>query len=118
MLIQDWLGKDNLLGIDIWDRKYRYEEETLDQWFNRVSGGNKDIEKIIKEKTGKEKGRTGFSPEITGQSHPLPPEENQTAQKLNCLFNQVNQANPEREAIPVNQTGQGETKNQFVGDRV
>src|SRR5690606_31412626 len=50
MLIQDWLGKENLLGIDIWDRKYRFNEESLDEWFVRVSGGNKDIEKLIRDR--------------------------------------------------------------------
>lgn len=29
MTIDQWLGKDNLLGIDIWMRKYRKNEESL-----------------------------------------------------------------------------------------
>lgn len=49
MLVKDWLG-NNSLGVDIWDRKYRYNSETLDEWFDRVSGGNKDIEQLIKDK--------------------------------------------------------------------
>jgi ribonucleoside-diphosphate reductase alpha chain len=50
MLVKSWLGNDNTLGIDIWDRKYRFNNESLDEWFARVSGGNKDVEQIIKDK--------------------------------------------------------------------
>ena len=35
MLVEQWLGKDNTLGIDIWNRKYRKGEETFDQWLDR-----------------------------------------------------------------------------------
>jgi ribonucleoside-diphosphate reductase alpha chain len=45
MQINEWL--DTQLGIDIWDKKYRFENETLDEWFDRVSGGNEDIRKLI-----------------------------------------------------------------------
>ena len=31
MEIKDWLGEDNQLGIDIWTKKYCYENETFDQ---------------------------------------------------------------------------------------
>ncbi len=27
----DWLGKDNQLGIDIWNKKYRYNNESFDE---------------------------------------------------------------------------------------
>lgn len=50
MRIEEWLGKDNTLGIDIWTKKYQYEGETLDEWFKRVSAGNAKVEKIIREK--------------------------------------------------------------------
>ena len=33
-----------------WERKYRYENETFDEWINRVSGGNSEIANLIKEK--------------------------------------------------------------------
>lgn len=45
-----WLGEDNQLGIDIWQKKYRYEEESFQEWLDRVSGGNEEIKKYIEEK--------------------------------------------------------------------
>ena len=50
MNIQEWLGNDNQLGIDIWEKKYRYENETFEEWLDRVSGGNQSIRALIKEK--------------------------------------------------------------------
>lgn len=50
MTVQEWLGKDNQLGIDIWERKYRQNNESFDEWLNRVSGGNAAVQKLIKEK--------------------------------------------------------------------
>lgn len=50
MTVQEWLGTENQLGQDIWERKYRYENETFDEWVNRVSGGNSEIANLIKEK--------------------------------------------------------------------
>jgi ribonucleoside-diphosphate reductase alpha chain len=50
MTVQEWLGTDNQLGIDIWEKKYRYENETFDEWLNRVSGGNEAIKQLIKER--------------------------------------------------------------------
>lgn len=50
MTVQEWLGTENQLGQDIWERKYRYEKETFDEWINRVSGGNSEIANLIKEK--------------------------------------------------------------------
>ena len=50
MTIQDWLGKDNELGIDIWCKKYQFEDETFEEWLDRVSGGNADIRKLIADK--------------------------------------------------------------------
>ena len=32
----EWLDK-NQLSYDIWDKKYRYNNETFDQWLDRVS---------------------------------------------------------------------------------
>lgn len=48
MKLQDWLTTE--LGQDIWKRKYQHNDETLDEWITRVSNGNKDVEKLIKEK--------------------------------------------------------------------
>lgn len=50
MNIQEWLGKDNQLGIDIWVKKYQYGDETFEEWLDRVSNGNESIKKLIKEK--------------------------------------------------------------------
>ena len=50
MTVQEWLATENQLGQDIWERKYRYENETFDEWINRVSGGNSEIANLIKEK--------------------------------------------------------------------
>nr|DAH21696.1 MAG TPA: ribonucleoside-diphosphate reductase, adenosylcobalamin-dependent [Caudoviricetes sp.] len=50
MTIEQWLGKDNLLGIDIWLRKYRKGEESFDEWLDRVSNGNKKVKKAIIDK--------------------------------------------------------------------
>lgn len=40
---------ENELSRDIWEKKYRYNGETVDEWFNRASGGNKDIERLLRE---------------------------------------------------------------------
>lgn len=50
MKIEEWLGEQNTLGIDIWKRKYQYEDETFDAWLDRVSGGDEDVKRLIKEK--------------------------------------------------------------------
>lgn len=50
MNVEQWLGKDNKLGVDIWQRKYRKGNETFDQWLDRVSGGDDDVRAAIKSK--------------------------------------------------------------------
>lgn len=50
MTVEQWLGKDNLLGIDIWLRKYRKGEESFDEWLDRISNGNKKVKKVIIDK--------------------------------------------------------------------
>ena len=35
------------LQKDIWENKYRYNNETFNEWLDRVSAGNKEIRKII-----------------------------------------------------------------------
>lgn len=50
MKITEWLGENNQLGVDIWERKYRYNNESFDQWIERVSGGNTDIADIIRQR--------------------------------------------------------------------
>lgn len=50
MTVEEWLGADNRLGIDIWNKKYRYENETFDEWLDRVTGGNEAVKWLILEK--------------------------------------------------------------------
>lgn len=58
MTVQEWLGQDNQLGIDIWERKYRYNNETFDEWLDRVSGKNEELRQLIKERKFLFGGRT------------------------------------------------------------
>lgn len=57
MTEKEWLG-DNQLSIDIWNKKYRWNNEPLEDWFKRVSGGNKQIEQLIRQKKFLFGGRT------------------------------------------------------------
>ncbi|MFI3209142.1 MAG: adenosylcobalamin-dependent ribonucleoside-diphosphate reductase [Eubacteriales bacterium] len=50
MRVEEWLGKDNTLGMDIWSKKYCYEGESFDEWLERVSGGNAELRSVIEEK--------------------------------------------------------------------
>lgn len=50
MTVEEWLGKDNKLGIDIWHRKYQKNGETFDEWLDRVSNNNKEVKNLIIEK--------------------------------------------------------------------
>lgn len=50
MLEREWLGEENQLGMDIWQKKYCYEGEDFESWVNRISGGNEEIGQYIKEK--------------------------------------------------------------------
>lgn len=58
MNINDWLNTDNKLSEDIWNRKYRYNNEAFDQWLDRVSQNNKDFKEIIKKRQFLPGGRT------------------------------------------------------------
>ena len=50
MIVEEWLGKDNQLGIDIWNKKYRRNNETFDEWLDRVSINNQYIRNLIIQK--------------------------------------------------------------------
>lgn len=50
MDVRDWLGENNELGIDIWHNKYQHENETFDEWLERVTGGNDLYKQLILEK--------------------------------------------------------------------
>ena len=57
MTEKEWLN-DNQLSIDIWNKKYRWNNESLEDWFKRVSGNNSNIAKLIREKKFLFGGRT------------------------------------------------------------
>lgn len=44
-----WLN-ENQLSYDIWNKKYRYNNESFAQWLDRVSNGNLDIKELILDK--------------------------------------------------------------------
>ena len=49
MTAEEWLN-GNQLSLDIWNKKYRVGNEDFEQWLDRVSGGDKEIRDLIKEK--------------------------------------------------------------------
>lgn len=53
----EWLNQ-NQLSYDIWDKKYRVNNESFDQWLDRVSGKDGEIRRLIKEKKFLFGGRT------------------------------------------------------------
>ena len=57
MTEKEWLN-GNQLSVDIWNNKYRWNNETLDEWFKRVSSRNPVIERLIKDKKFLFGGRT------------------------------------------------------------
>lgn len=50
MTVEEWLGEDNQLGTDIWTKKYCNGGESFDEWVGRISGGNEEIARYIREK--------------------------------------------------------------------
>ena len=48
MELKDW-GLDTL-GNDIWRKKYQQNNESFDQWLDRVSGGDKEVRQLIVDK--------------------------------------------------------------------
>ena len=48
MELQDW--KLSELGEDIWKKKYQRNNESFDQWLDRVSGGDKKVAQLIVDK--------------------------------------------------------------------
>lgn len=50
MTVEEWLGKDNQLGIDIWHKKYQYNNETFSDWIERISGGIPSVVNLILDK--------------------------------------------------------------------
>lgn len=56
MKIEEWLDTD--LGQKIWNNKYRFSNESLEEWFSRVSGNNQKVKQLIKDKKFLFGGRT------------------------------------------------------------
>lgn len=56
--VEQWLGKDNKIGIDIWHKKYQYNNENFEEWLDRVSAGDQELRKLIIEKKFLMGGRT------------------------------------------------------------
>ena len=50
MTVEEWLGKDNQMGIDIWHKKYQYNNETFEEWVDRISGSDSDLMSLIYDK--------------------------------------------------------------------
>lgn len=42
-----WLGEENVLGQDIWRKKYKYSDETFKEWIERISNGNLLLKEAI-----------------------------------------------------------------------
>ena len=49
MTEQEWLG-NNQLSLDIWHKKYQINNESFEEWLDRVSGGNSYVRQLIKDK--------------------------------------------------------------------
>ena len=50
MDVREWLGKDNELGVNIWENKYQHNNETFDEWLDRVTDNNDEYKRLIIEK--------------------------------------------------------------------
>ena len=42
-----WLGEENILGQDIWRKKYKYDSETFKEWLERISNGDSLLKEAI-----------------------------------------------------------------------
>ena len=47
--LASWLNYD-IFAMDIWLKKYCQNQETLEEWFDRISGGDKAVKQIIEDK--------------------------------------------------------------------
>lgn len=45
----NWLNR-NQLSYDIWSKKYRNDNESFEQWLDRVSGGTEEVKELIRAK--------------------------------------------------------------------
>lgn len=49
MTEQEWLG-NNQLSLDIWHKKYQINNESFEEWLNRVGGSIKEVKELIRNK--------------------------------------------------------------------
>lgn len=49
MTEKEWLG-ENQLSLDIWHKKYQINNESFEDWLDRVSGKNEDVKNLIRDK--------------------------------------------------------------------
>lgn len=70
MTEQEYL-ESNQLSLDIWHKKYQINNESFEEWLDRVSGGNTYIRKLIKEKKFLFGGRILAGRGITGSRKTL-----------------------------------------------
>ena len=53
MTVKDWLGEDNQLAQDIWRRKYQHNNESFEEWLDRVSAGDNGVSCLLSTQHGK-----------------------------------------------------------------
>jgi len=56
MKVDEWLNTK--LGQDIWNNKYKYNNENFEEWLNRISNGNEELRQLITEEKFLFGGRT------------------------------------------------------------
>ena len=50
MDIKQWLGEDNQLGIDMWHKKYQYNNETFEEWLDRITNKDEELKQLVIER--------------------------------------------------------------------
>lgn len=93
--LKQWLGKDNQIGMDIWEKKYRYNNESFDEWIDRVSGGDEDVKELILSKkflfAGRilsNRGTQGDGRKVTySNCYVIPPPEDSLESIFDCAKN-------------------------------
>jgi len=66
MNVEQWLGENNTLGIDIWKNKYQHNGEDFEQWLERVSNHDDDVAQLIRAKKFLPGGRILSNRGVTG----------------------------------------------------
>lgn len=50
MDVKDFLGEENTLGVDIWEKKYRFRDESFDEFLDRITNGNEEVKELVKQR--------------------------------------------------------------------